>query len=74
MMLHKDTIIEVDKYKTEGSCDMCRKFVVWIECESPVGHSLCSNCGWRKSKKEYKLIINKYGYYFEDGGTNITKR
>lgn len=61
-MKHENNIIWVDKYR-EGidNCPMCRKIANWIDCEPPI-KVICSNCGFTKSVKEYKLVIDNYGY------------
>ena len=59
-MLNRD-IIEVPKYKEPGTCQMCGKWVNWIECENK-NELICSNCWFKKSKKEWKLVESNFGF------------
>ena len=49
-------------------CKMCGKESVFVSTESPEGYWVCTACGFRTSFGKYKMVINRFGIYFEDGG------
>lgn len=64
---NEENIIWVDKIKNiedKNSCFMCNKLVNFIDCDNE-DLEICSNCGFVRSKKPWKLIINQFGYYIE---------
>lgn len=47
-------------------CPMCKKSSEFIHTESPKGFYICGNCGFRTSFGKLKMIIDEYGYRFEE--------
>lgn len=50
----------------DAECLMCKKNTKFAMCHSPSGFWVCTRCGFRSSFGRYKLIVNEFGYYFEE--------
>lgn len=47
-------------------CPICRKHQPFVKTESPSGYQVCTQCGYRESKKKLKLIITERSYEFKE--------